>query len=958
MARDLAALRGLPGPGRRELVEGLTSALAQGEPLGRARALARAAQRELVGTRRGSLASDAPVSGLVAHVTALLRRLGLPGPGDQERDLRLDPLRAGRDRERHIALHRLYAAGVAYAEPRAGGRTTDGHTLGRLWTARWTPASAATLELASCYGTTPEQAARGRIAIRLRAAEDEGTLAPADAGEALTTAAECALPDLVADLGRRVREEVLPRASLADAIDLHDRVQRITSGQVSGMPDAPESLSRLRVRLAEAAIASVPGLSGSTDPADAAALLRVVRLVQEQASLPGAVGPQRLLWHLRLLADEGGPLAQGAAASALLLLGALAPEDMAERITGWLEASTGARSGTPLAQRLAGALTVAAPVVESDPGVLDALTRRVESWSDTGFLARLPALREGFETLSTAARGRFLDAVSERIGEVDTHLEVSAELALSLADADETARTAVEALLPGLLHRAASREHHPPTAATARTTADSPRRGLPPGAAGPTRGTPPPASGSAGEPGGTLHPTPPTEDTGPAEGPDPSPDTLGDTVTAVTRSRDVRVTGSPSPEAAPAASVPPGEDGVSTPIPVSVNEGASEGLSTGPVPADPGTAAIGAADRWRLVLGRPPEDGGPRARRAFAALDELYGRGHGEGSREPGGGSGARGGHGRPEPTAREWADELQALFGATVREEVLGRAARRGRTDVLDTLDPERTTASVDLLEQVLSLAGALPESRLARLRPLVRRITEQLVRQLARRMRPALSGLSVPRPTRRRGGRLDLGRTLRANLRTVRQGPDGPLVIPEDPVFRTRARRSADWHVHLVVDVSGSMERSTIYAALVAAVLHGLPALSVSFTAFSTRVVDLTDRVPDPLSLLLEVSVGGGTDIGAALAHTRSGVRVPSRTIVALITDFEEGGNLGRTLGEVRALASSGVRLLGLAALDDTGAPVCNQAIAARFAAAGMPVASLSPQELASWIAERVRG
>ncbi|WP_433700580.1 DUF5682 family protein [Nocardiopsis sp. CA-288880] len=864
MARDLAALRGLPAPGRRELVEGLSGALAQGEPLGRARALARAAQHELVGSRRGAPAPGAPVSGLVADAASLLRRLGLPGPGEEGRDLRLDPLRGGRDRERHIALHRLYAAGVSYAEPRQGGPTADGETLGRLWTARWTPATGATLELASCYGPTLEQAARGRVAARLRDAGDggEGSLTPEAAGALLTQAAECALTDLAAELGDRVREEVLPRAGLSDAVELHDRVQRVVSGQVPGMPRAPEPLHRLRVRLAEAAVASVPGVSGSTDPADAAALLRVVRLVQDQAPIPGAVGSQRLLWHLGLLAESGGPLAQGAASAALMLLGDLAPGDMAVRLAGWVEAAAG---GGPLALRLAGALTVAAPVVEADAGVLDALTARVEAWPDPGFLTRLPALREGFEALSAAARSRFLDAVTERIGEVDARLEAPPELALALAGADAAARAALEALVPGLLHGADA---------------------APSGA-----GTAAPAAGSRA-----------------ADGP-----------------------------GAPSAPLPTGS-----------------GDTAGPsVPH-----AIGAADRWRLVLGRRPRGGGPLARRASAALDELYGRGHGEGSQETSDRPGARGGDGSPEPAARRWDEELQDLFGGTVREEVLGRAAARGRADALDRLDPGRVTASVDLLEQVLSLAGALPEARLAKLRPLVAAITEQLVRQLARRMSPALSGLSVPRPTRRRGGPLDLGRTVRANLRTVRPGPDGPLLVPEAPVFRTRARRSADWHVHIVVDVSGSMERSTVYAALVAAVLHGLPALSVSFTTFSTEVVDLTDRVPDPLSLLLEVSVGGGTDIGAGLAHTRAKVGVPSRTIVALVTDFEEGGNLSRTLAEVRALADSGAHLLGLAALDDTGAPVCNQALAAQFVAAGMPVASLSPQELASWIGEKVRG
>ncbi|TDQ47597.1 DUF5682 family protein [Actinorugispora endophytica] len=855
MARDLAALRGLPAPGRRELVEGLTSALAQGEPLGRARAIAGAAHTELVGSRRGAPAPGAPASGLATHVAALLADLGLPGPDSAGggKEIRLDPLRARRDRERHVALNRLCAAGVAYAEQRAGENASGGETLGRFWTVRWSPGSAATLELASCYGTTLEQVARGRIGARLREAGrtgDGGGLTPAAAGALLTDAAECALADLATELGERVEAEVLPRAGLADAIALHDRVQRVVAGQVPGMSSPPESLSRLRTRLAETAIASVPGMSGSTDPADATALLQVVRLVQAQAALKGAVGAERLLWHLDALSREGGPLAQGAAASALLLLGELDSDAMAARLVGWLDlasppAGDGAPSGgggTALALRLAGALAVAAPVIESDPGVLDALSERVEGWTDAVFLNRLPALRDGFETLSAAARARFLASVTERLGEAGGDLAVDPALAVALARADAGARAAVDALLPGLLDHGAPDE--------------------------------------------------------PVPGPEPA--------------------------------------------------------RPGPRGAD---SAIGAADRWRLILGRPPEDdgGGGLAGRAAAALDELYGRGHGEGSQASGG---RRGGTGRPEPATREWADELQALFGTRVREEVLGRAAGRGRSDVLDHLDPAEVTASVDLLERVLSLAGALPEARLARLRPLVDRIIRQLVAQLARRLRPALSGLSVPRPTRRPGGRLDLGRTVRANLRTVRPGADGPLLIPEQPVFTTRARRSADWHVHVVVDVSGSMERSTIYAALVAAVLHGLPALSVSFTTFSTKVVDLTDRVADPLSLLLEVSVGGGTDIGAGLAHTRAKVRVPGRTIVALITDFEEGGRLGRTLAEVRALAGSGAHLLGLAALDDAGKPVYNKAIAGQFVAAGMPVAALSPEELAAWIGEKVRG
>jgi Mg-chelatase subunit ChlD len=484
---------------------------------------------------------------------------------------------------------------------------------------------------------------------------------------------------------------------------------------------------------------------------------------------------------------------------------------------------------------------------------------------DGAFLARLPALRDGFEVLSPAARQRFLEAVADRVGvgdpaELERRLAVGhARAALARwAAADLAGRAAVLAQDPATLDPPASPAHAAPDAV---------------------------GSDAAG----------------------------------------------------------------------------SDAVGSGPVAAqaDSGTVpdAIAALDRWRLVLGRERERLAPSLCRAGLALDELYGHGHGEGS----GGAelaGRRGGREAPAPTAREWADELEALFGARAREEVLARAAGRGRVDALLAIDPDAIVASVDLLEQVLSLKGALPEARLGQLRRLVERIVAQLIQELARRLRPALVGLTAPRPTRRPGGPLDLDRTVRANLHTTRRGPDGaPVLAPERLWFRTRTRRSADWHVSIVVDVSGSMEASTIYSAVIAAILNGLPALSTRFVAFSTEVVDLTHQVDDPLGLLLEVSIGGGTNIGAGLRYARERLTVPSRTIVALVTDFEEGVSVGGLLAEVRALAESGAHLLGLAALDDRGQPDFNRGIAAQVAAAGMPVAALSPLELARWIGERVR-
>ncbi|WP_458248561.1 vWA domain-containing protein [Streptomyces sp. MAI_2237] len=365
------------------------------------------------------------------------------------------------------------------------------------------------------------------------------------------------------------------------------------------------------------------------------------------------------------------------------------------------------------------------------------------------------------------------------------------------------------------------------------------------------------------------------------------------------------------------------------------------------------------ADRWRLLLGRESEKLPPNARRLAHALDELYGTGRGEGASDLARENDQGGGQDASFPTAREWAEELDALFGADVREEVLARAADLGRTDVLAELDPKAVRPSVDLLTSVLSLAGGMPEQQLAKLRPLVRRLVDELAKELATRLRPALTGLATPRPTRRPGGRIDLPRTLRANLAHTRRTDDGrTLVVPERPVFSTRSRKEADWRLILVVDVSGSMEASVVWSALTAAVLGGVPTLSTHFLAFSTEVIDLTDRVDDPLSLLLEVRVGGGTHIAAGLAQARSLVTVPSRTLVVVVSDFEEGYPLGGLLGEVRALASSGVHLMGCAALDDTGTPRYSVPVAQQLVAAGMPVAALSPLALARWVGDRLRG
>ncbi|MBE4741045.1 DUF5682 family protein [Streptomyces caniscabiei] len=908
MAGDLASIRGLAAPGRGEVLEALTTVMGQGEPLGRGRALARALEVVLVGTDRGRIAPGTPRSGLGPSVEAELAAVRLPGPEDPaSRELRLDPLRSALDGRREILLQRLAVCGAGYGESVEVAGTGDGTALTTRWRVSWSPAVPVRLDLAGIRGVTAALAAEGtlRETFRRESADGGPTCALVLAG--LRAAARCDLPALVADRLADAAAVLPAAATLPELLEALDLLEALRRGHLPGTtPEGRSSAADLAVDLLEAAVRALPGLAGSDEPEDAAALV----------ALASRAGEHRLGLRmddaLGTLALSGSPLIQGAALAARVLLDLDGADTVGARAAGWIDTATGPDSRLGLARRLTGLLSGAAPLLQSAPTALDPLLDRIDTLTDQGFLDRLPALRGGFDTLTPAGRDRLLGTVTERLGDrLDLSLTASPELLALWTAADTAGLTAVDSLRLSL---GTAPAESPEANATARPPAPED---------GPRATTALPVTRTAPEAGPQASTALPVTRTAPG---------------AAGRADTTRARSATEATRAPVPAATPHSDGRA---PVSL-------LHLSPT------------DRWRLLLGRESEKLPQDARRYAHALDELYGTGRGEGSSDLGRGAPGQGGSQDASfPTAREWGEELDALFGAEVREEVLARAADRGRTDVLAELDPEAVRPSVDLLTSVLNLAGGMPEQQLARLRPLVRRLVDELAKELATRMRPALTGLATPRPTRRPGGRLDLPRTLRANLASTHRTADGrTMVVPERPVFSTRSRKEADWRLILVVDVSGSMEASVIWSALTAAVLGGVPTLSTHFLAFSTEVIDLTDRVDDPLSLLLEVRVGGGTHIAAGLAHARSLVTVPSRTLVVVVSDFEEGYSLGGLLGEVRALASSGVHLMGCAALDDTGTPRYSVPVAQQLVAAGMPVAALSPLALARWVGDRLRG
>ncbi|AOS64162.1 VWA domain-containing protein [Actinoalloteichus hymeniacidonis] len=369
--------------------------------------------------------------------------------------------------------------------------------------------------------------------------------------------------------------------------------------------------------------------------------------------------------------------------------------------------------------------------------------------------------------------------------------------------------------------------------------------------------------------------------------------------------------------------------------------------------------------RWRLILGSSAEKhtGGLSGDAAGRdqALSWLYGRDPElakRGIRGDGGGAGKEGGDGPSALTTVDWLDSVHRLFPKETIERLQRDAVER--FEILDIVtDPtvlERVEPSPSLLSAVLRTKHLMNPDVLALARKIVEKVIRDLMEKLRTEVRQSFTGTRARRPSRFKQARnFDFRSTIRANLGHYQ--PEERRISIEQPRFFSRTQRSLDqWQLILLADQSGSMAGSVIHTAVTAACLWGLPGLKTHLIAFDTSVVDLTDDVTDPVELLMKVQLGGGTDIAKAVQYGAGVVENPRRTIVALITDFYEGGDEGQLIRSVRKLVEQGTVVLGLAALDEDAQPDYNRDTAQRLANVGAHVGAMTPGELANFVAERI--
>ena len=368
--------------------------------------------------------------------------------------------------------------------------------------------------------------------------------------------------------------------------------------------------------------------------------------------------------------------------------------------------------------------------------------------------------------------------------------------------------------------------------------------------------------------------------------------------------------------------------------------------------------------RWRLVLGQGAEEAlgcsldGVDAEQD-RALGYLYDREYGPG-RNVRPDRGTAGGLGESQLTVPEWINAVHTLFPRRTIERIEKDALERYQLDEMVT-NPDllrRAQPSMTLLKAVLHTKHLMNQQVLALARDLVRKVVEHLMERLARQVRSPFLG-SIDRRRRslmKVAKNFDARSTVRRNL--AHYDPQARKLFIRTPYFFSRVRRHVDrWQVIIVVDESGSMMNSVIHAAVTASIFWGIRSLKPHLVLFDTNVVDVTADCSDPVETMMKVQLGGGTDIGGALAYAATLVNNPRQTIVVLITDFYEGGPVERLLGVTKGLIESGVTLLGLAALDEVAEPCYDRGLAERMVALGAHVGAMTPGELAEWVAQKIR-
>lgn len=368
--------------------------------------------------------------------------------------------------------------------------------------------------------------------------------------------------------------------------------------------------------------------------------------------------------------------------------------------------------------------------------------------------------------------------------------------------------------------------------------------------------------------------------------------------------------------------------------------------------------------RWRLILGAQAQE---RLERMGAcglteeqllmdqALGAIYGGDAGEDAL-----SGRGAGSGPSSPRISKWLGDVRALFDREIVTVIQSDAIeRRGlrqllfEPELLQNLEPD-----IGLASTLMTLRDQIPKRSKESVRAFIKKIVEEINRMLENDIRRAVTAAlnrraHSPLPS---AAALDYKLTIERNLKNY--NPDLKTILPERFFFFDRSNRTNNWTVILDIDQSGSMVESVIFSSIMACILASMNAIKTRIVAFDTSITDLTEKSDDPVDLLYGIQLGGGTDINRSVAYCQQFIEQPAKTLFFLISDLDEGGNQASLLRRLEDMKASGVTVISLLAVSDSGSPYYSAHMAQRVSALGIPCFACTPQLLPQLLEAALKG
>jgi hypothetical protein len=351
--------------------------------------------------------------------------------------------------------------------------------------------------------------------------------------------------------------------------------------------------------------------------------------------------------------------------------------------------------------------------------------------------------------------------------------------------------------------------------------------------------------------------------------------------------------------------------------------------------------------RWRLVLGGKKADGTcQKLSNSDLNIDSVLAALYGEGDSDDNS-AGKRGGLGSSSPKIARWLGDIRTYFPKSVVKIMQKDALQRlnltqmlMEPEMLENVEPD-----VNLVAQLISLSHIMPQNTKETARMVIKKVLAELEKRLATTTRQAIQGSlnRSARNNRPKHNEINWNLTIKKNLKHYQA--DYKTIIPQNLVGYGR-KKAALREIILCIDQSGSMGTSVVYSSIFGAVIASIKSVSTKMVVFDTSVVDLSDKLADPVEILFGIQLGGGTDINQALKYCQSLITKPQDTILILISDLYEGGNQTEMLKRVNSIVNSGVNFITLLALNDDGAPYYDHNVAQTFATLGIPAFACTPE------------